>query len=91
MGHSKPTCRRVISGHSIDFTSPVGNFGNSGYIQNNTLFDGSGWLPEKNMHSDMIRTEYRMRYNTKKPFQKMTTPTTTGKLPKRYATYCHNA
>lgn len=35
----------------------------SGFSVNATLFDGRGWLPDKVMHSDMVRTEYRNRYN----------------------------
>jgi hypothetical protein len=33
----------------------------SGYIGNSTLFDGTGWVTEKNLHTDMMRTEYRNR------------------------------
>jgi hypothetical protein len=31
----------------------------SGFRANSNLFDGTGWLPEKNLHSDMLRTIYR--------------------------------
>jgi hypothetical protein len=40
----------------------------SGYVMNSTLFDGTGWVTEKNLHSDMRRTEYRNRYNPEKKF-----------------------
>ena len=86
----RPTCRLGTSGRFTDYSTPVAEFAKSGYIQNNTLFDGVGRLPGTSLHTDMVKTEYRMRYNMIKPFQKMTTPTTTGKLPKRYATYDHD-
>ena len=38
----------------------------SGYIRNAKLFDGKGWKPAQNMHSDQVRTEYRIRYCTDK-------------------------
>jgi hypothetical protein len=44
----------------------------SGYVQNSTLFDGSRWVPEKNLHTDQMRSEYRIRYNRPKPFQHAT-------------------
>ena len=31
----------------------------SGYIGDSTLFNGTGWATEKNIHTDMYRTEYR--------------------------------
>lgn len=34
-------------------------YNGSGFSVNRTLFDGSGWTTEKNLHSDMIRTSYR--------------------------------
>lgn len=39
----------------------------SGYLQNHQCFDGKGFKPQRNMNSDMIRTEYRIRYNVGKP------------------------
>lgn len=38
----------------------------SGYIRNARLFDGKNWTPARNMHSDQVRTEYRIRYCTDK-------------------------
>lgn len=32
---------------------------NSGFTMNSTLFDGTGWVPEKNLHGDQFRTLYR--------------------------------
>jgi len=37
-------------------------------VVNSTLFDGTGWVPEKNLNSDMIWTEYRNKFNPTKPF-----------------------
>ena len=41
----------------------------SGYLQNAKMFDGIGWTPSKNLHSDNVRTEYRIRFCTEKKFQ----------------------
>ena len=46
----------------------------SGYIRNSIACDGKGWTPSKNMHSDMIRTEYRIRFNAEKTQTKQTVP-----------------
>jgi hypothetical protein len=35
----------------------------SGFATALTLCDGKTWVPEKNLNSDMIRTEYRNRFN----------------------------
>lgn len=35
----------------------------SGFATAMTLYDGTTWVPEKNLHSDMLRTEYRNRFN----------------------------
>ena len=40
----------------------------SGFYKSFKLCDGKTWVPEKVLHSDMVRTEYRMRYNQAKPF-----------------------
>lgn len=59
----------------------------SGYIGNSTLFDGTGWETEKNMHTDMFRTEYRNRFNQDKPFHKNTVRINAGRLPKKPLVY----
>ena len=59
----------------------------SGFVMNSTQCDGSGWVPESNMHSDMTRTEYRMRFNGNKPFHKQTLTMNHGKLPKKQLVY----
>lgn len=40
----------------------------SGFGQAMLQFDGTTWLPEKNLHTDIIRTEYRNRFNKSKSF-----------------------
>jgi hypothetical protein len=44
----------------------------SGFTSSMSLGDGKTLIPEKNLHSDMVRTEYRNRYNQPKPFHKIT-------------------
>lgn len=39
----------------------------SGYTNNISTYDKTGWVPHKNLHSDMIRTEYRINFNRPKP------------------------
>jgi hypothetical protein len=41
-----------------------------GYGMNSSLFDETSWATEGNLHTDIKRTEYRNRYNQKKPFHK---------------------
>jgi hypothetical protein len=59
----------------------------SGYIGNSTLFDGTGWVTEKNLHTDMFRTEYRNRFNQAKPFHKDNIKINTGRLPRQPLVY----
>lgn len=59
----------------------------SGYIGNSTLFDGTGWETEKNLHTDMYRTEYRNRFNPSKKFHKDTLRVSTGRLPRKPLVY----
>lgn len=42
----------------------------SGFQANSQLFDETSWRTEANTHTDIIRTEYRNRYNQAKPFHK---------------------
>ena len=35
----------------------------SGFVTAMTFFDGSTWKPEKNLHTDQVRTEYKNRFN----------------------------
>lgn len=59
----------------------------SGYIGNSTLFDGTGWETEKNLHTDMFRTEYRNRFNQDKPFHKNALRVNAGRLPRKPIVY----
>ena len=59
----------------------------SGYIGNSTLFDGTGWVTEKNLHTDQFRTEYRNRFNQAKPFHKETVRVNAGRLPRKPIVY----
>ena len=59
----------------------------SGFFRNFFNGDGKTNVPEKNLHSDMIRTEYRNRFNQAKPFHKTSIMNSTGRLPKRVLTY----
>ena len=42
----------------------------SGFENNAQLFDETSWATEKNTHTDIVRSEYRNRYNQPKPFHK---------------------
>ena len=78
-------------GRYTDFVGPVTSRpsadNRSGYQRNALLFDGTGWGTHKSLHSDMVRTEYRVRYNPEKPFHKLLTPITSGMLSRRPRVY----
>ena len=38
-----------------------------GYTNNIATYDKTGWVPDKVLHSDMVRTEYRLNFNQPKP------------------------
>ena len=66
----KPTWRNRMSGQNFDGVSRVQNNpvkdskqNSSGFTMNSTLFDGTGWVPEKTLHSDQMRTIYRNQFN----------------------------
>lgn len=62
----KPNWRDRVKGVEIcpeRSKSTANNLRASGYVVNSTLFDGTGWVPEKNLNSDMVRTEYRNKFN----------------------------
>ena len=42
----------------------------SGFVTSFTFFDGTGWEPDKNLHTDQIRTSYRNTMCKPKPFHK---------------------
>ena len=64
-----------------------GNVTASGFSTAMTLFDGTTWVPEKNLHTDMIRTEYRNRFNKAKPFHKVQMRYSMYQLPKKTLVY----
>ena len=55
----------------------------SGFVQNSTLFDGTGWETDKHLHTDQIRTSYRNVFCKPKPFHKATLKVNTGRIPKK--------
>lgn len=54
----------------------------SGFIKNGLICDGAGWMPIKEFHSDMQRTEYRMKYNHEVPFHPVPLKPNARKLKK---------
>lgn len=52
----------------------------SGFQANSTLLDGTGWVPEKNLHGQNKFTEYRNRFNHAKPFHRTNLRMSTGHL-----------
>jgi hypothetical protein len=52
-----------------------------------TLCDGKTWVPEKNLHTDIVRTEYRNRFNIAKNFHKEMLKTSSHLLPRRVLVY----
>ena len=89
---SKPNYRTRVSCGQAQFDQMLTNGYRpsttaSGYAINRSLFDGSGWVPEKNLHTDMIRTEYRNRYNPCKPFHKSQIKDSPNKLKKKELVY----
>jgi len=87
----KPNFRTTVTGKFTDFKGPVScresTDNISGYIQNSLLFDGTGWRTHKCLHSDLKRTEYRMKFNPEKPFHKLITPVSPPKLKERTKVY----
>jgi len=55
----------------------------SGFQANAQLFDETSWKTEKNTHTDIIRTEYRNRFNQDKPFHKPALKNSHGRLNRR--------
>jgi hypothetical protein len=94
----KPNCRTKPNAH---MKMPVGEieFDNSmrqsdrkstvasGFQANAQLFDETSWKTENNLHTDIIRTEYRNRYNQDKPFHKPSLLNSHGRLKKREHIY----
>ena len=59
----------------------------SGYTMNSTLWDGTSWATEKNVHTDQNRTQYRKQFNQPKPFHKRDVKESPGKVGKKMITY----
>ena len=59
----------------------------SGFFRNRLLCDGKTWVPEKILHSDMVRTEYRKKFNQEKPFHKTTIRLSTAQLKRPSLVY----
>jgi hypothetical protein len=59
----------------------------SGFQANAQLQDETSWKTEQNLHTDIVRTEYRNRYNQPKPFHKTNVLNSHGRLKKREAVY----
>jgi len=51
------------------------------------LFDETSWRTEGNTHTDIIRTEYRNRYNQAKPFHKEALVNSHGRINKKEDVY----
>ena len=59
----------------------------SGFQANAQLFDETSWKTEGNVHTDIIRTEYRNRYNQPKPFHKSLLLNSNGRMKKKEQIY----
>ena len=59
----------------------------SGFATAMNFFDGSTWKTEKNLHTDMIRTEYRNKFNQPKPFHKVHLRHSSYQVPKKVLVY----
>lgn len=66
------------------------NITQSGFVTALTTFDGTTWVPEKNSHTDIVRTEYRNRFNQPKPFHKAALRQSLAVLPRRVLIYDKN-
>jgi len=89
---SKPNTRHVASCKDLLFDPKVREAVRpstvaSGFGTNAQLFDGGGWVPHKSLHSDMLRTEYRNRFNQAKPFHKTNLTASTGRLLRKSLVY----
>jgi hypothetical protein len=59
----------------------------SGYSSNRQTQDSTGWVTEKNLHSDMVRTMYRESNRVPKTFHKATLIGNSGRLPVKEKVY----
>ena len=87
MSIAKPNFRKQVNGRYTEFTSPESSCGTSGYVQNSTCIDGVGWDVLKYGRRNLYQSEYKMRYSSLKPFHRVITPITAGKLKERMTLY----
>ena len=59
----------------------------SGFQANAQLFDETSWKTNANVHTDIIRTEYRNRFNQPKPFHKSLLLNSNGRMKKKEQIY----
>jgi len=64
LSHTAPTYRPAPVGS----VNPQGHTKKSGYETNSITFDGKGFLPNEESADPRRQTEYRVRFNEKKPF-----------------------
>jgi hypothetical protein len=67
----------------------TGKLKDSGYTNNITTFDKTGWVPHQSFHSDAIRTEYRININPNKDFHYRGPINSTGRLKRKEVVYKH--
>ncbi|EAR94214.3 hypothetical protein TTHERM_00522810 (macronuclear) [Tetrahymena thermophila SB210] len=59
----------------------------SGFQQNHTTFDRTGWVPEKVLHADRTTSEYRIHFNKQVPFHRDTVLFKERRLPPKEYNY----
>ena len=59
----------------------------SGFMNSMKTCDGKGFLPKKVLHTDQVRTEYRVRFNQPKNFHKVHLRQSLDKLKKQEFLY----
>ncbi len=69
-----------------EFTTKIKD---SGYTNNITSYDKTGWIPHPNLHSDMKRSEYRININPPKGIHYKGPIFSTGALKKKEYVYKH--
>ena len=88
---TKPTTRQALNSTQITFDETMRKnwreqvkMSISGFENNALLLDGTTWVPDRHLHTDQVRTEYRNRFNQPKPFHKMHLICNDGRLKKRH-------
>ena len=88
LDRKKPNARSSTIGNEILFDAEMERSGRpdtkaSGFVQNSTVFDGTGWAPDAHLHTDQIRTSYRNAFCKPKPFHKVELKTSPDKLRRK--------